>query len=90
MGRKTIEVGKILNIANHFLAAKNTKEDEREAVCAMLETILHETGNYMGYRYLTIEGTTYVSDSSRRYYFPSATVRDDFEAELRDINKIRV
>ena len=34
MARKTIEVGKILNIANHFLAAKNTTADEREGVCA--------------------------------------------------------
>ena len=92
MARKTIEVGKILNIANHFLAAKNTSADEREGVCAMLETVLFETGNYMGFRYL--EGSDYPEEfdglGSRRYYYPSNAVREDFESELRDINRIRV
>lgn len=88
MARKTIEVGKILKMANAFLAAKNTTADEREGVCAMLETVLFETGNYMGYRYLDtdqIEG-----NGSRRYYYPSNAVREDFEVELRNVNQIRV
>ena len=91
MARKTIEVGKILKMANAFLAAKNTTADEREGVCAMLETVLFESGNYMGFRYL--EGSDYPEETpsgSRRYYYPSNAVREDFEVELRNINQIRV
>jgi hypothetical protein len=92
MARKTIEVGKLLKMTNAFLAAKHTNADEREAVCSMLEAVLFETGNYMGFRYL--EGTDYPEEfdglGSRRYYYPSNAVREDFEAELRDINRIRV
>lgn len=92
MARKTVEVGKILNIANTFLAAKNTTAQEREAVCALVESVLFETKNYEGFRYLenTFGETEFASDGTRRFYFPSKTVREDYEAELRDINRIRV
>ena len=87
MARKTIEVGKILKMANTFLAAKNTTADERESVCAVMEAILFETGNYMGYRYLStdeIEG-----NGTRRRYFVSGTVDADYEAKDWNINKIQ-
>jgi hypothetical protein len=88
VARKTVEVGKILRMANSFLAAENTTADEREGVCALMEAILFETGNYRGYRYLDtdqIEG-----NGSRRFYFPSGKIVDDHDADLRNINKIRV
>jgi hypothetical protein len=88
VARKTVEVGKMLRMANSFLAAENTTADEREGVCALMEAILFETGNYRGYRYLDtdqIEG-----NGSRRFYFPSGKIVDDHDADLRDINKIRV
>jgi hypothetical protein len=88
VARKTVEVGKLLKIANNFLAAENTNADEREAVCSMIETVLFETGNYRGYCYLDmaeIEG-----NGSRRHYFVSGTIDADYEAENRNINKIRV
>lgn len=88
MARKTIEVGKILKMANAFLAAKNTTADEREAVCALLEAVLFETGNYCGYRYLDTDEIA--GNGTRRYYYPSNAVREDFEVELRDVNQIRV
>ena len=86
--RKTVEVGKMLRMANSFLAAENTTADEREGVCALMEAILFETGNYRGYRYLDtdqIEG-----NGSRRFYFPSGKIVDDHDAELRNVNRIRV
>ena len=91
IARKTVEVGKVLKIANNFLAAKHTTDDERESVCAVMEAILFETGNYMGFRYL--EGSDYPEETpsgSRRFYFASKAVREDYEAEDRNINKIRV
>ena len=91
VARKTIEVGKVLRIANTFLAAKNTNPDERDGMCSQLETMLFETGNYMGFRYL--ESSDYPDESvglgSRRYYYPSEAIRKDYEAELRNVNVIR-
>lgn len=88
VSRKTIEVGKVLNMANHFLNAKNTNPDERIAVAQFLESILFETGNYVGYRYtesLEVDGM-----GTRRQYFSSSKIREDAEADLRNVNKIRV
>lgn len=88
VARKTVEVGKVLRMVNSFLAAENTTADERESVAALMEAILFETGNYEGYRYLDtseIEG-----NGSRRFYFPSNTIVEDHDAELRNVNKIRV
>jgi hypothetical protein len=77
--RKTIEVSKVLNMANHFLAAKNTNADEREAVCSFLESVLFETKNYVGFRYL--DAAKYPEEvdglGSRRYYYPSALLQED-------------
>jgi hypothetical protein len=92
VARKTIEVGKVLKMANSFLAAENTTGEEREAVASLLEAILFESGNYRGYRYLNNESA--IADplgaGSRRYYFVSGTIDADYEAENRDINVIRV
>jgi hypothetical protein len=83
MARKTIEVGKVLHMANHFLAAKNTSAEEREGVCVMVESVLMETGNYAGFRYL--EAADYPEEfdglGSRRWYYPSSAVRNDFEKQ---------
>jgi hypothetical protein len=78
MARKTIEVGKLLNAANHFLAIKESTPDSREAVCSFLETILFETKNYMGFRYLDADKFPGEVDGlgSRRYYYPSALVQE--------------
>jgi len=52
MGRKTIEVAKLLKIANTALSADSTPEDSRAAVCSFIETVLFETSNYEGFKYL--------------------------------------
>jgi hypothetical protein len=95
MGRKTIKVGKLLKIANDFLAAKNTNEDEREAICSYIETVLHETKNYEGFRYLEAEhhedgSVITLGSGSRRYYFVNNGLHDDYEEENKNANKIRV
>lgn len=92
VARKTIEVGKVLRMVNHFLAAENTSADEREGVASLLEAILFETGNYRGYRYLDNDSAMAdpLGAGSRRFYFPSDTIVEDHDAELRNVNKIRV
>jgi hypothetical protein len=90
--RKTIEVGKVLKMANTFLAVHNTTADEREAIAYFLEGVLFETGNYRGYAYLPKENYPDEVDGlgTRRRYFVSGTIDADYEAENRNINVIRV
>lgn len=83
MARKTINVATVVERANTFLAAPDSftidgldPRSQRLGVCGLLESILHETGNYAGFRYQTTEwdeGTTALRadyDDSRRIYFP--------------------
>lgn len=90
MARKTIEVGKVLRIANNFLAAKHTTPDEREAVAAVIEAVLMETDNYRGFAYLPKENYPDEADGlgTRRRYFVSGTVDADYEAQDLNISKI--
>lgn len=86
MGRKTIEVGKLLHMGNFFLASDNTTPDEREAVCSIIESVLQQTGNYQGYRYLDtaeIEG-----NGTRRAYFVSSLIDDDYDAAHAESQRV--
>jgi hypothetical protein len=83
--RKTIEVGTLLHRLNYFLASENSTADEREVMCTFIEGVLHDTGNYRGYRYLDtaeIEG-----NGSRRFYFVSSKIDEDYEAAKALIEK---
>lgn len=52
MGRKTFSVEALLRTVNAALAAPGSTPDGREGMSVMLEHVLHETGNYAGFRYL--------------------------------------
>ena len=75
-------------MANYFLAAKNTTAEERQAVCSFLESILFETGNYEGFRYLSTDEIS--GNGSRRFYFDNEVTRPAFEEDVKRINKILV
>ena len=84
--RKTVEVGTLLHRVNYFLASDKSTADEREVMCTFIEGVLHDTGNYRGYRYLDtseIEG-----NGSRRYYFVSSKIDEDYEAAKALIEKL--
>lgn len=55
--RKTINVAEVLNTVNLVLADSAYDDDRhqqyRMGMCILLEDILHKTGNYKGYSYLT-------------------------------------
>lgn len=80
--RKTIQVGSLLRRANHFLASKNSTPDEREVMATFVEGILHDTGNYRGFSYLSKD--LYPNETqglgSRRYYLVSTAIENDYEA----------
>ena len=81
MARKTIEVAKVKDLINGMLA--NSTDDHvegRRALALALESVLLETDNYHGFRYLASEylpaaEQTYTQvlrdgyDDSRRRYF---------------------
>jgi len=50
--RKTFAVRSLVENANTMLKTSVVSKDFREGVISLLETSLHETGNYRGYRYL--------------------------------------
>jgi hypothetical protein len=82
MARKTVEVGTLLYRLNYFLASDKSTAEEREVMCTFVEGILHDTGNYMGYRYLLNKHNEldFESDGTRRYYFVGPRILDDYEA----------
>ena len=50
MARKTFEVAKVVELANHFFASSpDERVGERKGVAIAVESILHQTGNYKGY-----------------------------------------
>lgn len=63
MTRKTVAVADIVTAANTFLAAPDTfshpdvsdPKAQRYGVCGLLEHVLHATGNYRGFSYLSTE-----------------------------------
>lgn len=83
--RKTVEVGTLLHRLNYFLASEHSTAEEREVMCTFVEGVLHDTGNYRGYRYLDtdeIEG-----NGTRRAYFVSSRIQADYDAAAELIEK---
>ena len=51
--RKTLDIAKFTAQINQVLADSTCSADHRRGLMAALETVLHDTGNYRGFRYLT-------------------------------------
>ena len=62
MKKRTIPVERLIEIVNNMLAAdadlvSDKATNQRIGAMTVLEAVLHETGNYRGYRHLTnLEG----------------------------------
>lgn len=75
--RKTVDVALVKERANFFLTNPDGSPAERRGVANILETVLHESGNYHGFRYAdptaqrTPEGylITGTYDDTRRCYY---------------------
>ena len=52
MPRKTINVADLTHTANHLLRVSTCDPNIRKGIMNMIEHVLHETGNYRGFRYL--------------------------------------
>ena len=76
--RKTVEVGTLLYRLNYFLEHDQQSKDERDVLTQFVTGILHDTGNYEGFRYT--DGADGVVDDTRRFYFVSSKIREDYDA----------
>ena len=85
--RKTIEVGTLLYRLNYFLANDRGTADEREIMISFVEGILHDTGNYRGFRYIEGPDGEAAGLGSRRYYFVSGKIQEDYDAAAELIAK---
>jgi hypothetical protein len=74
-GKKTESVRKIIDRANFLLALNGDEFDRKfkEGVIAVLEPILHSTGNYNGFHFLDSENcdVNTVGHVSRKYFGPN-------------------
>ena len=85
--RKTIAVGTLLHRLNYFLANDRGTADEREIMISFVEGILHDTGNYRGYRYIDGPDGEVDGLGTRRYYYVSSKIIDDYNAAVALIAK---
>lgn len=53
MARKTFKVEDLVTAVNHNLRNGIDTADTRYGMIALIEQVLHDSGNYKGYRYLT-------------------------------------
>ena len=53
MARKTFKVEDLVKVVNHSLRNGGDTADTRIGMIALIEQVLHDSGNYKGYRYLT-------------------------------------
>lgn len=68
--KKTINVELLKNKANELLAIEEMPVGEKYGVIAMLETILHKSGNYKGFMFLDNSSTEINTNGhvSRKYF----------------------
>jgi len=72
--RKTADVKSVLKFANYQLQRtdEHASRDYKRAICDMIETVLHETGNYSGFGFIDNKNSELGSLGyySRFYYHP--------------------
>jgi hypothetical protein len=72
MKRKTVRVTDVVDTVNRILDVSTCSVDTRWGMIAILEQILHDSGNYKGYNNVKdgkICGYKEQPDDTRRYYY---------------------
>lgn len=52
MARKTIKITELVEGINNVLKDAGIREEHKRSLCIFLESLLHDTGNYKGFRYI--------------------------------------
>jgi hypothetical protein len=70
--RKTIEIKKMLEVGNRMLAYSKSTVESRDALCVLMESMLHCAEAYAGFRYLeyssALDNIKTIDKSRREYY----------------------
>ena len=75
MSRKTVSVADVLERANFALARENLSQETKRGISLVLESILHDSGNYSGFSYLEGVG----KNEESRYYFPNKKIHSEYD-----------
>ena len=67
-GRKNASVKSVMKFVNFNLARTNLSNEAKMSIAILGEKVLHESGNYLGYRPLSDRKT---DEYSREYYIAS-------------------
>jgi hypothetical protein len=86
--RNTVPVADVLFAVNSF--CKQSGDDDkgisaalRDGSTGLLDTILHRTGNYVGFGYLNVTknpatGETVIPDESRKFFYIAPNLKADY------------
>jgi hypothetical protein len=76
MPRKTVEVADLLERVNTYLNGDFASEEAKAGACSVLESVLHDTGNYKGFGYTHgYQG----QESFKRIYAIHPRIREEYE-----------
>jgi len=87
--RKTTEVKKLVEMANNMIL--NSTDDSigyRQGIMLFIENILHETGNYNGFGYLSLND---LQKAHSEYKIPGINdPNDEYEERFKNTDRTRV
>jgi len=86
MTRKTVNVADLIVDVNYTLSQSTCSPDVRQGAINVLEYVLHATGNYRGFRYLTAKEVPADQLPGINYGVDDA----DYEARFANTDKTRV
>ena len=67
MARKSYPVARMLFRANKLLERSQVSFAEKKAICYMIEAVLHDTGNYVGFGFIYPDGVDRSTISIKEY-----------------------
>lgn len=86
--RKTIDVADLLEKANFMLNNSSVNYNAKEGIANMIESVLHQSGAYEGYRYLRTDAEGQPAENTEYYraYFVHKNLRDGYQDYVQKRN----
>jgi len=72
MGRKTVSVASVLEMANFAMERSNLSQLEKRGIGHIIESILHESGNYNGFSFVNPD------EPETKFYYPSKSINSEY------------
>ena len=91
MSRKTFEVSKLIDMVNGICKDSDPEYTQaRQGAMNVLEVILHETGNYRGFRYLLKDECKGLPGVNYAVVNGSSLPHPDYKLRFKDTDNTRV